>query len=96
MVSMEDNGAIDSTAPAEGILGCNLTELHKEVDAGWRRFWKKRGFDPPPELYSDKDMWFGRASKLSNYEKVTTEESQQKEAERAAGIQRADFEFFNR
>ena len=59
------------------------------VDAGWRRFWKKRGFDPPPELYSDEDSWFGKKLR----EKKSFKENKQKEAERAAGIQKARREF---
>lgn len=59
------------------------------VDAGWRRFWKKRGFDPPPELYSDEDSWFGKKLR----EKKSLKESKQKEAERVQGIQRAGREF---
>ena len=89
---IEESGAIDSTVQTEGILNCNLRELQNEIDAGWRRFWKKRGFDPPPELYSDKEMWFGNG--FSCNEEVTPEESQQKETERAAGIQKANREFF--
>lgn len=91
---IEESGAIDSTVQTEGILSCNLSELHKEVDAGWRRFWKKRGFDSPPELYSDKEMWFGNG--FSFNEKVTYKESQQKKAERATGIQKANRDFFER
>ena len=71
-------------------------ELRDEVDKGWKYFWKNRGFDPPPDLYSEADRWFGKAEKLSYSEKVAFKEGKQKEAERAAGIQKADREFFGR
>lgn len=86
-------GSSDTTP---GYFSGTCIQLHKEVDRGWRRFWKKRGFDTPPDLYSNMDMWFGRAEKLSYHEKVALKEGQQKKAERDAGIQKADREFFRK
>jgi hypothetical protein len=75
----------------KGYFSGTCTQLIKDIDEGWRYFWKKRGFDPPPELYSDRNDWFGREEKLN--EKESAEKSKQKEAERIQGIQRAGREF---
>lgn len=81
-------GKLTSLQHLEQGFSCTCKELHDMVDAGWRRFWKKRGFDSPPELYAE-DNWFGR--KLN--EKKSAKEDKQKEAERTKGIQKAGREF---
>lgn len=79
-----------------GFFSGTCRQLIDDVDKGWKYFWKKRGYDPPPDLYSEADKWFGKAEKLSYSEKVAFKENKQKETERAAGIQKADREFFGR
>ena len=86
----------ESADSTPGYFSGTCRQLHEEVDRGWRYFWKKRGYDPPPDIYSEADRWFGKASKLSYSEKVALTTNKQKEAERAAGIQKADREFFGR
>ena len=83
-----ENEKYESTA-SSGFFAGSCAELIKEVDQGWRRFWKKRGFDPPPDLH--KDTWFGREG--IKYEKNSAAESKRKEAERIRGIQKAREEF---
>ena len=75
-----------------GFFSGTCRQLIDDIDKGWKHFWKTRGFDPPPELYSDKKIFSGNGFN----EKVTYKESQQKKAERAAGIQKADREFSGR
>lgn len=65
----------------EGILNCNLSELHKEVDEGWRYFWKKRGLEHPPCQWGGAHWWEKR-----NREKDKIEAGKQKAAERMERI----------
>ena len=77
----------------KGYFSGTCRQLIEDIDRGWRYFWKKRGVDPPPDCYSEADRWFGKTSKLSYSEKVSLTQNKQKEAERTAGIQKADREF---
>ncbi len=49
--------SLRATSDAEGILSGSMLKLQEDVDRGWRYFWKKRGFDPPPDLYGENN-WF--------------------------------------
>jgi hypothetical protein len=77
-----------------GFFSGTCRQLIDDVDSGWKYFWKNRGFDPPPDLYSDNQIFSGNG--FSCNEEVTFKKSKQKETERAAGIQKADREFFGR
>lgn len=75
-----------------GYFSGTCAQLIKDIDEGWRYFWKKRGYDPPPDHWgNDSSFWFGREG--VNSEKKSAEESKQKEAERVQGVQRARREF---
>ena len=75
----------------KGYFSGTCAQLIKDIDAGWRYFWKKRGFDPPPDHWgSDSNFWFGGEG---INEKKPAKESKQKETERIQGIQRARREF---
>ena len=89
--SVSRPASFEYATAGKGYFSGTCAQLIKDIDEGWRYFWKKRGFDPPPELYSDADKWFGK--KGLNSEKESTKESKQKEAERVQGVQRARREF---
>ena len=41
---------------------------HKAVDKGWRYFWAKRGFSPPPNVSTYTHGCFQMPTKLKIYE----------------------------
>tara|TARA_Y100000289_G_C3911079_1_gene144704 strand:+ start:391 stop:681 length:291 start_codon:yes stop_codon:yes gene_type:complete len=82
--------SVSSATTEKGYFSGTCAQLIKDIDTGWRYFWKKRGFDPPPELYSDRNDWFGREG---INEKNSAKKSKQKEAERVQGIQKAGRDF---
>ena len=73
----------------EGILNCNLQELHKEIDKGWRYFWKKRGLEEPPCAWGGAHWWEKR-----NREKDKIKAGKQKAAKRMERLQRENPDFF--
>jgi len=54
-----------ATNDAEGVSG-SMLKLQADIDWGWRYFWKRRGFSPPPDLYGENN-WF--AMKNRRHEK---------------------------
>lgn len=73
-----------------GYFSGTCAQLIKDVDEGWRYFWKNRGYDTPPE-FGDRGLWFGGNG--INDEKKPAKESKQKKTERVQGIQKARREF---
>lgn len=54
------NVKVDSSDARGGYFPPNIIE---EIDKGWRYFWKKRGYEPPPSFHKSKsnNFLFGKS-----------------------------------
>ena len=41
---------VRESLPQSAINGFNQGRTLKQIDEGWRRFWARRGYDPPPPV----------------------------------------------
>lgn len=66
-----------ATSDAEGLVSGTMLQLQEDIDRGWRYFWKKRGFDPPPDLYGENN-WFAMKNRRDEANKNKASKRQKK------------------